>query len=82
MNTPSVSCDHITDIPRYVEFNHFQAKLDDKSGYDHTALTEDSRTYFGLNWKGWFLVYSTLLFGWSHYLLDGVLVPMSITQRV
>ena len=62
MNTPDVSFDHITDIPRYVGFNHFQAKLDDKSGYDHIALTEDSRTYFGLYWKGWFLVCNTLPF--------------------
>ena len=65
MNTPSVTFDHITDIPRYVDKGHFQSKLDDKSGYDHIALTEDSRTYFGLFWKGWFLVYNVLPFGWS-----------------
>ena len=73
MNTPNISFNHITDISRYVVgFNNFQAKLEDKSGYDHIALTEDSRIYFGLYWKGWFLIYN---------LLDGVLVPVSITQR-
>ena len=55
----------ITNIPRYVDPNHFQAKLDDKSGYDHVSLTEDSRTFFGLFWKGWYLVYNTLPFGCS-----------------
>ena len=35
MNTPHVTFDPITDIPRYVDQDHFQTKLDDKSGYDH-----------------------------------------------
>ena len=65
MNTPHVSFDKITDIPRYVDANHFQSKLNDKSGYDHISLTEDSRTFFGLYWKGWFFVFTTLPFGWS-----------------
>ena len=65
MNTPHVSFDKITDIPGYVEANHFQSKLDDKSGYDHISLTEDSRTFFGLYWKGWFFVFTTLPSGWS-----------------
>ena len=65
MDTPHVSFDPITDIPRYIESNHFQSKLDDKSGYDHILLTEDSREYFGLYWKGWFFVFNSLPFGWS-----------------
>ena len=35
MNTPHISFDKTMDIPCYVEANHFQSKLDDKSGYDH-----------------------------------------------
>ena len=65
MDTPHVSFDPITDIPRYIESNHFQSKLDDKSGYDHILPTEDSREYFGLYWKGWFFVFNSLPFGWS-----------------
>ena len=65
MKAPSVSFDRLTDIPRYVEQNHFQTKFDDKSGYDHVMLSEESRTFFGLCWKGWFFVYNTLPFGWS-----------------
>ena len=64
MNTPHVVFDKVTDIPRYVEANHFQSKLDDKSGYDHISLTKESRAFFGLYWKGWSLVFTTLPFGW------------------
>ncbi len=65
MKTPKISLDPITDLPRYVEKGHYQSKLDDKSGYDHITLTQESSTFFGLYWKGWFLVYKTLPFGWS-----------------
>ena len=46
LEAPHVAFDRITDIPRYVEDNHYQTKLDDKSGYDHFMLTKVSRTYF------------------------------------
>ena len=36
-----------------------------KSSYDHLLLTEDSRTYFGIQWGGWFFTYNTLPFGWK-----------------
>ena len=65
MDAPHLTFDRITDIPRYVEGNHYQTKLDDKSGYDHFMLTEESRTYFGLCWKAWYFVFNTLPFGWS-----------------
>ena len=60
-----MSFDRITDIPRYVEEGHYQTKMDDKSGYDHILLTEESRQYFGLYWKGWYFVYNTIPFGWG-----------------
>ena len=62
MKCPSVKFDPITDLPRYVEQYHYQTKLDDKSGYDHVKLTEDSRTFFGIAWKGYFFVYNTVPF--------------------
>ena len=63
MKTPKVSFDPITDVPRYVDAGHFQSKLDDKSGYDHISLTQESRTFFGLCWLDWFFVHTTLPLG-------------------
>ena len=65
MDALHLTFDRITDIPRYVEGNHYQTKLENKSGYDHFMLTEESRTYFGLCWKAWYFVFNTLPFGWS-----------------
>ena len=33
------------DLPRHVSKNSNQTVLDDKSGYDHILLTDDSRTF-------------------------------------
>ncbi|KAK3740319.1 hypothetical protein QZH41_009408, partial [Actinostola sp. cb2023] len=57
--------DNLTHIPRYVGKNTYQTVLDDKSGYDHLLLTEESRPFFGIQWGGWYFVYSTLPFGWK-----------------
>ena len=63
MKTSSVTFDPITDLPRYVDPNHYQSKLDDKSGYDHFLESEDSRTCFGLYWKAFLSVIPFLLVG-------------------
>eukprot|EP00794_Sanderia_malayensis_P014932 gene14932-biopygen12452 len=65
MSFPSIKLDSITDLPRYMEQDHLQTKLDDKSGYDHILLTEESRTFFGLCWQGWYFVFNSLPFGWA-----------------
>lgn len=57
--------DYITNLPRYVGLDHFQTTLDDKSGYDHVPLHPQSRTFFGLEWKGYYFMYKTLPFGWK-----------------
>ena len=54
------SLDLITDLPRYVHNNSFQTTCVDKSGYDHVRLSPNSRTYFGLQWNGWYFVFNTL----------------------
>ena len=59
------SLDYITNLPWYVGLNHFQTTLDDRSGYDHVPLHPESRTYFGLEWKGFYFMYKTLPFGWK-----------------
>ena len=57
--------DYITDLPRYVLPGHFQTSFDDKSGYDHVLLHPSSSTFFGLQWKGWYFVFTTIPFGWK-----------------
>ena len=57
--------DYITDLPRYVLPGHFQTSFDDNSGYDHVRLHPSSSTVFGLQWKGWFFVFTTIPFGWK-----------------
>ena len=57
--------DRLVDLPRYVSPNSFQTVCDDKSGYDHIALSHDSRTFFGFEWAGWYFVSNTIPFGWK-----------------
>ena len=57
--------DSITNLPCYVAQNTYQTILDDKSGYDHLFLTEQSRVFFGIQWGGWIFLYNTLPFGWK-----------------
>ena len=59
-----LNLDYICNLPRYVTHNHFQSTMDDKSGYDHVRLSPKSRTYFCLEWCGWY-VYNTTPFGWK-----------------
>ena len=51
--------------PIYVSKDTYQTVLDDKSGFDHILLSEDSRTYFGIQWGGWYFTNNTLPFGWK-----------------
>ena len=57
------SLDSVSDIPQYVQRDTYQTVLDDKSGYDHILLTEESRTFFGIQSGGWYFTYNTLPFG-------------------
>ena len=68
------SFDLITALPRYVHKESYQTTCDNKSGYDHVRLSADSRTYFGLQWNGWYFVFNTLPFGWkaSAYLYHSI----------
>ena len=57
--------DTTVSLPRYISQDSFQSVCDDKSGYDHIFLSEDSRTYFGFQWAGWYFVSNTIPFGWK-----------------
>ena len=65
MHDMPFSLDRLVDLPRYVSKDTYQTVLDDKSGYDHILLSEDSRSYFGIQWGGWYFTYNTLPFGWK-----------------
>ena len=57
--------DRVSDLPRYVSRDSYQSVLNDKSGYDHILLAVDSRTFFGIQWGGWYFTYNMLPFGWK-----------------
>ncbi|KAK3710527.1 hypothetical protein QZH41_009353, partial [Actinostola sp. cb2023] len=57
---------HLAQVPRFVYSGSHMSKLDDKSGYDYLLLTEDSQTYVGFEWEGWWYVNTTLPFGWKN----------------
>lgn len=77
------SLDRIVDAPRYVTKHSYQTVLDDKSGYDHVLLSEESRTYFGIQWGGWYFMYNTLPFGWkiSPYVYHSIGISVSSYLR-
>ena len=52
-------------LPLYVHKDSYQSVTDDKSGYDHILLTQNSRTFFGFQWGGWYFVSNTILFPWK-----------------
>ncbi|KAK3720979.1 hypothetical protein QZH41_018535 [Actinostola sp. cb2023] len=60
-----LSHDYISNLPRYIERNHFQTTMDDKSGYDHVKLSATSATYFGFEWGRWYFAFNTIPFGWK-----------------
>ena len=55
--------DYISNLPRYVGKDSFQTTIDDKSGYDHVRLVENSRKFLGLQWQGVYYLYRTIPFG-------------------
>ena len=57
--------DSVVNLTRYVGQGHFQAKLDDKSGYDHVLMANDSRLWMGFQWGGWWFLNNVLPFGWK-----------------
>ena len=57
--------------------------MDDKSVYDHVPFHLQSRTFLGLEWKGYYFVYRTLLFDWpkaSAYINNSI--GMAATCRI
>ncbi|KAI8512901.1 hypothetical protein Bbelb_095400 [Branchiostoma belcheri] len=57
--------DPITEAPRMLKKGGYMTHTDEKSGYSHISLSEDSWTYFGFEFSGYFFVYCSLPFGWK-----------------
>lgn len=57
--------DTLKAVPPMVEPQSFLTSCDEKSAYDNVLLHESSRTYFGVQFAGFYLVYNTLPFGWK-----------------
>ena len=78
--------DTLNSLPRYVTKDSFQTVLDDKSGYDHIFLTQSTRLFFGIQWRGWFFTYNTLPYGWKIfpfiYHTTGLLATSFFAQSV
>lgn len=74
--------DSLIDVPRYMEIGHYQTKLDDKSGYDHVLLSQESRSLVGFQWGGWWFVNNVLPFGWkiSPYIYQTL--GLAATQKI
>lgn len=50
---------------RMISHGAYMITCDEKSGYDHIRISESSQTYFGIQFGGYFLCYTTLPFGWK-----------------
>ena len=57
--------DSVIMVPRVVSHGMFLSSCDDKSGYDHVLVTEESQTYLGVQWAGYYFVYRTIPFGFK-----------------
>lgn len=55
----------LRDVHRIVPNNAFMITCDEKSGYSHVRLNQSSQTFFGIQFAGYYLVYTTLPFGWK-----------------
>ena len=59
------SLDTLADIPLMVKKGAKVSALDEKSGYDHIFLTDNSRQYFGIEWDNQYYTWNTIPFGWA-----------------
>ena len=52
-------------VPDLADAGDLAFNVDHSSGYWHVALTQDSWTFFGFEWKGVYYTYTVLSFGWK-----------------
>lgn len=72
--------DTLKDIHRIVQKKtSLMTPCDEKSGYDHVKMTESTRSYFGIQFGGYLMVYNTLPFVWKASLLIYQTIDMCVT---
>jgi hypothetical protein len=74
------SLDTLKEVPRMVSPGMYMTTLDDKSGYDHVRLAENTSTFFGLQFGEWFLAYNTLPFGFKASAYIYQTIGMAVTS--
>lgn len=47
------SLETLRDVPRLIQKDGYMTSIDDKSGYDHVLLSENSRNYFSIQFRGY-----------------------------
>ena len=57
--------DTLRDVPHCINKSDKIITTDDKSGYDHILLSDNSKKYFGLVYDGWVMCYCSLPFGFK-----------------
>ena len=57
--------DTLRDVPHCINKTDKIITTDDKSGYDHILLSDNSKKYFGLVFDGWVMCYCSLPFGFK-----------------
>lgn len=55
----------LRDIHRLIGKDSYLISCDEKSGYDHVRLSKESQTYFGIQFGGYVMTYTTIPFGWK-----------------
>ncbi|XP_069134615.1 uncharacterized protein [Argopecten irradians] len=76
----SFTLDTLKEVPRVIPKGSYMSNIDDKSGYDHISLSVNSRKYFGVQFGGWDLVYTSLPFGFKASAYIYQMTGMSVTS--
>jgi hypothetical protein len=57
--------ENLKEVPRLVYVGDSLVTCDEKSGYDHVGISEESRKFFGVQFGGWVMLSTTIPFGWK-----------------
>ncbi|XP_069109268.1 uncharacterized protein, partial [Argopecten irradians] len=76
----SFTLDTLKEVPRVIPKGSYMSNIDDKSGYDHISLSVNSRKYFGVQFGEWYLVYTSLPFGFKASAYIYQMTGMSVTS--
>ncbi len=57
--------DTLLGVPRMAKKGMKMTSSDDKCGFHHILVSEESKTYFGFRWGNFFLNFNVIPFGWT-----------------